>query len=445
MFLPRCFLLSVAILFLTQSAQAQNCADQYWGTKTLYQPQQKKYTPVPAGYLAVFINHVGRHGSRHLTKDVAGTLAYNMLQKADSAKGLTPDDTTLKNMVMLLQKIEKPGLKSISIRGAEEQQGIGHRIMQNYAHVFGGKQCLHIAITKEERTKQSSEAFLKGLNYQPACKPEVVINNDDLRFFSIAPAYAEFENNGASKTEYNKLEAAIKPANFNRRFLSRFFEPDFTDKLSADEQSQMIDDVAGFSAITNSIQQEIVNAGHKPADLDFRKLITCSQLQVLDELNSADDFLKKGPAMNNSGIQVRDAVPLLVSFINTTDAYVAKQNLAANLRFAHAETIAPIAALMDIKGADKPANDILTYNKVWSAAAVIPLSSNIQWVLYKNAKGNYIVKILLNEKEVAIDGLTTKTFPYYQWNDIRKHYMAKLNTLQVKLTDDMHAYLMNLK
>jgi multiple inositol-polyphosphate phosphatase/2,3-bisphosphoglycerate 3-phosphatase len=439
------FCLFTAILLGT-SAQAQNCNNAYWGTKTIYEPQQKKYTPVPKGYGAVYINHVGRHGSRHVTKDLAGTLAFRLLQKADSSKALKADGMRLKDMVVRLQKIEKPGLKSISIRGAEEQQAIGRRMMQNYGSVFkNNKQCLNISITKEERTKQSAEAFLKGLNYTQTCKTEFVTNNDDLRFFSIAPAYAEFEKSGAWKKEYDKLEKAIKPTSFNQQFLTRFFEQSFIDKLSNDEQSELIDDVFGFSSITNSIQKEIVNAGYKPSDLDFRSMITCGELKILDELNSADDFLKKGPAMDNAGIQVRDAVPLLVSFINTTDNYISNHNITANLRFAHAETIAPIAALMDIKGADKPATDILSFDKVWSAAAVIPLSSNVQWVLFKNAKGNYLVKILLNEKEAAIDGVATKTFPYYQWSDIRKHYLNKLSALHVQLNDDMHAYLMNLK
>src|SRR6202000_1931045 len=111
------------------------CNDQYWGTKTLYQPRQKKYTPAPASYKPVFINYVGRHGARHLTKDVAGYAAYSILQKADSAKALKPDGYKLKQMVVLLQKIEQPNLKSISVRGAEEQQGIGARMLLHYPNI----------------------------------------------------------------------------------------------------------------------------------------------------------------------------------------------------------------------------------------------------------------------------------------------------------------------
>ncbi len=436
-----------ALLFFTLgslSAQAQNCADKYWGTKTIYQPQQKKYIPAPAGYQAVFINHVGRHGARHLTKDVTASLAYKLLQKADSTQALTGDGIKLLAMVTRLQQIEKPVLKFISIRGAREQQGIGQRMLRNYGNVFKPGYKLNIAITKEERTKQSAEAFLKGLNYTPAANEEVV-DNDILRFFSIAPAYQEFESNGNWKPYMEKLENAVKPKDFNEKMLTRFFNKVFLDGLSADEQDTFVDDIFGFSSITNSIQQEITNAGYTADQLNFRTLISCDELRVLDMLNSADEFVKKSSGMDKNGIQVRDAVPLLVSFINTTDSYIATQSLAANLRFAHAETIAPIAALMDIAAADKQAPDILTYSHIWSAASVIPLSSNVQWILYRNKPGKYLIKVMLNEKEAAIDGVSTKTFPYYSWASVRKHYFNKLTSLHVNLNDDMHAYLINLK
>lgn len=438
--------IAVLIFGFFSAASAQNCQNQYWGTKTIYEPQQKKYVPVPKGYKPVFINYVGRHGARHLTKDVFSYPAYAVLQKADSAKALKSDGYKLKQMIVRLQEIERQGLKAISTRGAAEQQGIGARMLLHYPEVFKIPYCVNVTLTKEERTKQSSEAFLKGLKYDPnSTCAEPKVNNDDLRFFAIAPAYADFEEKGNWKPQIEKLEKAVKPAGFNAHFLGRFFEKSFTDKMSADEQNQLIDDIFGFSSITNSIQAEIASHDYKKSDLDFRSLITCDELRVLDMLNSADDYLKKGPGTDINGIQVRDAVPLLVSFINTTDSYIAHKNLAAELRFAHAETIAPIAALMGLSGATTVASDITQFEKVWQASKVIPLSSNIQWVLFKSNKGKYLVKCLLNEKEVGIAGLPTKIFPYYAWDSVRAYYLNKLNKLHVNLNDDMHAYLMSVK
>jgi len=47
----------------------------------------------------------------------------------------------------------------------------------------------------------------------------------------------------------------------------------------------------------------------------------------------------------------------------------------------------------------------------------------------KQGSENYLVKFLLNEKEVAIKGLTTKIFPYYNWNEVRSFYIKKIGGL----------------
>jgi multiple inositol-polyphosphate phosphatase/2,3-bisphosphoglycerate 3-phosphatase len=133
---------------------------------------------------------------------------------------------------------------------------------------------------------------------------------------------------------------------------------------------------------------------------------------------------------------------LLVDFINTADDYIKNGKYNARLRFAHAETIAPFAALLQISSADKVAGDLTRLSDSWQASKVIPLSSNIQWVFYKNkSKPGYLVKVLLNEREEHITGLNTATFPYYKWSDLRAFYMAKLNKLNVQLGDDMNKYL----
>ena len=56
-----------------------------------------------------------------------------------------------------------------------------------------------------------------------------------------------------------------------------------------------------------------------------------------------------------------------------------------------------------------------------------------------------MIKVLFNEKEAHVDGLNKKQFPYYKWEDIRSLYLAKLKSINVNLTDDMAAYLINIR
>jgi hypothetical protein len=109
-------------------AKAQNCNYDYLGTKTLYRAIQYKSKPAPAGYIPVFINHVGRHGARHLTKEVSTSFTYALLAIAEKADGLTANGKRLKAMVTVLDKVEHGQVKSISEEGKDELQGIGKRM-----------------------------------------------------------------------------------------------------------------------------------------------------------------------------------------------------------------------------------------------------------------------------------------------------------------------------
>src|ERR1700749_3655080 len=108
------------LIGIEYSASAQNCNGDFLGTKTLYKKPAGKYTPVPAGYKPVFINHVSRHGARHLTKDVNTSYAYQLLMSADSSHALTSKGEALRQMVIVLNKVEKGDTKSISAEGVAE-------------------------------------------------------------------------------------------------------------------------------------------------------------------------------------------------------------------------------------------------------------------------------------------------------------------------------------
>lgn len=433
---------------LSTAAFAQNCPDNFLGTKTLYLTPNEKYTPVPSGYEPVFINYVGRHGARHLTKEVKVAFTYGLLQKADSAGALTPQGQQLKQMVSRLEKVEGIDTKSISDEGRTELQDIGRRMYAQQKSLFGKQVNLNIGITKEVRTKQSSEAFLSGLKEDLKTAPAIDRYNDDtnLRFYDASPAYFAFEEAGPWLPLMVSLEKKERIAEVNKAVAGRVFKADFVGKLSASQLDKLTGDIFGFTTIVYSLKNEISKAGFTPEELNFKAFFTCDELQHLGKVDVADDFFKKGPSISANGIQVRIAAPLLVNFINTASEFISGGKYTAQLRFAHAETIAPFAALLGLAGADKPTTDITRINVDWKPAQVAPLSSNIQWIFYKkNGTNNYLVKVLLNEKETRISGLKTATYPYYRWDDMKAFYTKKLHAYGVNLNDDMLKYLKDLK
>ena len=59
---------------------------------------------------------------------------------------------------------------------------------------------------------------------------------------------------------------------------------------------------------------------------------------------------------------------------------------------------------------------------------IIPMCGNIQMVFYKNAKGNILVKILLNEREATLP-IKSKTAPYYEWKAVKDYWRNTLNQI----------------
>jgi hypothetical protein len=442
------FLTLFSLLLVNFAICAQNCQVDYLGTKTLYPTPADKLSPVPSGYTPAFINYVGRHGARHLTKEVKSEFAYKLLSRADSAGNLTSEGKRLWKMINALQEIEKGHTKFISAEGRDELSGIGKRMAAQYGQLFIDNAKLNITVTKEGRTTQSAGAFLKGLsaNNKRFSQSGPTADDVDLRFFDASPAYDKFLESDAVGKLQDDLAKQLRLAELAKAFTEKIFRPAFNGKIPEDDQFYLVNDVFGYVTIVYGLQQEIRDAGMTFAELDFSSFFTCDHLEALSEFSSAAEDLKKGPALDLNGIQVRVAVPLLVNFIKTSDEFTATGHYVAQLRFAHAETIAPFAALLSLDVADKTASGAANIKKVWMASKVMGMGANIEWIFYqKQGGGDYLVKILHNEREVHVDGLKTVSYPYYHWSGLRAFYMRKLARLGVKLDDDMVKYLSELK
>ncbi len=435
------------------------------GTKTLYKPMQTNYSSPPAGYEPVFINYAGRHGARFQTSITSDSILYIILKNAAINYGLTEAGKKLMCMDSLLINLEKLNISYISERGKEEQESIGKRMAKNFHNIFTNKNGLiNVSTTKKERTRQSARAFLEGLNTDTSI--HIITNyndNDELAFYDVSPAYKQFKENGSWKNSFLLIQHSSIADSLYKRIPEYFFTASYISKLNdlylnhnnGVKDNHMFDPT-GFSnsfyevcSIIPSLDHEIASNGYQPDELNFISLVSDKDINELNFINCAEDYLLKGPGTDTNGIQIRIAAPLLVSFLNAIDAYISSGKVIASLNFGHAETIAPFAALLGIKGASEsvPFEKIQEYNKSWICENIIPLSANIQWVLYKNSTTqDLLIKILLNEREVRINGLKDSGIPfYYKWNDVRNFYIGKLEKMRISLNDNMHDYLTNVQ
>jgi len=413
-------------------------AQLYLNTKTPYQPQQKNYTAPPQGYSPVFINYVGRHGARFQTSADKDTLEIAILEQGKNAHALTSDGLTLYKLMQLYANIEKDKYGDITMLGVQEQHGIAQRLQVENPTVFNNGKLL-VEMTEKLRTQQSAHEFLSGLKgYDTAAFTSIIFPakvDSTLRFYDLSKPYKSYVSSALIKKHIDSLTQDSRTTEVTENVCSKIFTKRFLNyfnsgnNLKANNEKRQINAVTFITSLyeifASMYDAAIEFKSTYPEAIDlFNKIFSAKDLQWLDQLNSASDFYEKGPAEDINGIQVTIASPLLNNLIKTTDSAIAHKNYNAVLRFTHAEAISPLATLMEIPGASTSSNSVYHFYETWKASEIIPMSANIEWILYFNGN-NYLIKVLLNEKEVALP-LITKSYPYYNWTDVKSYYLNKL-------------------
>jgi hypothetical protein len=76
----------------------------------------------------------------------------------------------------------------------------------------------------------------------------------------------------------------------------------------------------------------------------------------------------------------------------------------------------------------------------WKSGNEVSMASNIQWVFYRNRKGDILVKFIYNERERTIPALEAVNGVYYRWSEVRPYLLGRFPDPAVpntKLTNDV--------
>lgn len=123
-----------------------------------------------------------------------------------------------------------------------------------------------------------------------------------------------------------------------------------------------------------------------------------------------------------SSLPAKAAGPLLRDIISKTDSAVAgKTNLAASLRFGHAETVIPLFALMRLPGCYVPDASAGEVAARWCDRDVSPLGANLMMVVLKARSGEDYAALRLNGKWISIGN--KKLMPWPELRSLWESYM----------------------
>ncbi|MCD2425572.1 hypothetical protein LQ567_22500 [Niabella pedocola] len=374
-------------------------------------------TPAPPGYSPFYISHLGRHGSRYLISDSEYKDMIDLFEAARKGHALTPLGNDVgKRLQQLWKEVEFRG-GDLSPQGVREQRGIAERMYRNYAGVFTGESRMSACATTIVRCVLSMDAFcerLKELNpaltipRNAGLKWQRYLNHHTekaIAFRSAAntwrPGYQQFE------------KEHVHP---NRLLRSLFADTGFL-RGKTDPATLMW----SLFAIAGGMQN-IETPG------SFYDLFTPQELFDLWQCKNYKTYVNDANAAINGGIMMENTRPLLKDILDSADAVIRSGGRGADLRFAHDGNIIPLAMLLHLEDCYNSVAAPADVYKAWSDFKVAPMAGNIQIVFYRRNTGtsDILVKFLLHEKEVLVPPVSTKTAPYYRWEDVKSFYKKQL-------------------
>uniref|UniRef100_K3WU79 Multiple inositol polyphosphate phosphatase 1 n=1 Tax=Globisporangium ultimum (strain ATCC 200006 / CBS 805.95 / DAOM BR144) TaxID=431595 RepID=K3WU79_GLOUD len=358
----------------------------------------------------IHVNFVIRHGTRYPTiKDITRIAKTHAKLRGDAMSGEDEERAAVAEWITTWKnpyRADEAGW--LAPVGVTELIAIGNRIRHRFGEHFGSHfdpARFEFEHTWKPRTQQSASAFAFGFfrsQLQPVFMHVDAIGEDhELRFFDNCPAYDHAIDRNATATlqhaEYR--QSAQMRANL-RRFRALARNPTLTQK----------DLEAAYAACAFDVSVwNILN--------EWCELFNADMLHSMDYFHDLKHFYKKS---HGHALAFEIAAPLLQDMFRSMKERIDGQSvLEGHFRFAHAETILPLASLLNVSYFDRHASDAeghflsstpleLAKTRTFQAAKLAPFAANIGFVLYECAGDSpdsvtktYRIATLLNERHVT--------------------------------------------
>lgn len=408
-------LIAVSFFYQGQTTKEEILSDlnKTGGVYYAYPTPTKKLTAVPSGYQPFYISHYGRHGSRWLINDKDFSGVMDILKKANENNALTENGKSALQRLEKIWEIAEGHNGDLTELGGLQHKQISQRMFKNNPQAFGNNAIVTAKSTVVPRCIISMAYFTN----------ELTANNPKLNIsIESSDKYMKYLNHHTKESidfkspdnfwqeEKRKLK---QDALRSDRFIKNLFNNE--DYVYKNVNPEKV--VESFYWIASDMQ-------NLETDISFYDLFTKDELFNIYQAINYQFYVNDAASPLSKGLVKNNAIPLVKNILEEADDYIKNNKSGASLRFGHDGNIAPLLAFMRVEGMDKEEINPREVYKVWNTFQAAPMAANLQMIFYKNKKSDVLVKFLLNENEVSIP-VETKSFPYYQWNDV-KTYLERI-------------------
>lgn len=368
----------------------------------------------PDSLTPIFINHVGRHGSRYPASSASCMKLKRALATADSLGTITPLGRKLDKLNNRVIELSANRWGALDSLGMAEQRSIASRMFNNFREVLGGEASVTAISSYSPRSMMSMFSFvhqLDRMNNKLSFVTSTGRSNSKLmRPFDIDNDYLEFKEDGEWHDAYDTYFQGFCPITAITRALGRDFP--FGDSDNARDLA-----ITEYYVIAGLSAMEV--------NISLSEYFTNDEINALWSCFNLRQYLQR-TATTLSSVPADIASPLVLNIISTFDDVVdGNSSAGACLRFGHAETLMPLLSLLKINGCYYKTNYFDTVAQHWRDFEVVPMAANVQIILFKAKRsGRYYVRFDLNEKPVPlIEG--SKTI-YTPWKSARQYMLSQV-------------------
>ena len=367
-------------------------------------------TKAPRGYKPFYFSYYGRHGSRYLTGELSFISGYVQMLSILNAQGaLTEDGKKLLGQLRWLEEEHKGNSGNLTEIGYKEEEAISRRLHKRFRRIF--HQCRRkdviVRSSPALRSAMTGTSFIMELGRHSRRLEFDVKGGQRFYFTKWDP------NPDLDATERRVLDSMIRATLDTVAFAKRFFS----------DGASLRSALAGKSLGEAQYEMmHILSIGRcLSPDADTFSLFCPEELldyAIVQNARTASWFIHS----KETGFfrDTNAGAPLINEIVCRAEEAINGNSICADLRFGHDSGVAPTFSFLNIEGYDNPEASLADSWVTWPAYKHVSMACNLSLVLYKNRKGDILVKILENERETAIPAISPFNGPYYKWDDFKR-------------------------
>ena len=376
---------------MVTASSAQIC--EYAGTSLPYPclGDHEAYQ-VPDSLEVVYIDHVGRHGARFLSK---ASYTRDMLKFLDDSGPLTAAGVRLRALCHRLDSVTAGRYGALDSIGMVEQTGIGDRMSRRGAEalrqldsvtaiasyvprcVMSMDMCSHAVIWNHPKTEMGQGS---GPRY-----------NTLVRFFDTDSAYLAYDRSNEWKRVWEAYDAKVSPVDAVRRLIPNCNA--VSDKKLRKMARVMYKIVAGANAVFGSVDWQ---AFYTPDE--YRRAWQSENLRHY--LTYSANGLSLTPSRMSRSLVADIAASLEHASRPGYDGP------AMTLRFGHAETLMPLLSQLAVPGCRYVTTDWSGVAGHWRDYEVVPMATNLQLLLLRSKGTDRLYVQTLHNEQPAMPLMT---------------------------------------